>query len=152
MDSGRGPESAARQPVRPAVAILRLIERGNWGPLVRWFAAGIAFMGISTALLYLLVDMMRLTVPVATFLTAEACTLLRFFVNHYWVFGARSPTWRQCLGYHVANAGAFVVWWSAANALTLIGVHYLVAGIGAVAFSTLFSLFTNFFWIWAKRH
>lgn len=151
MEGGPRTSDSASQTATPtAVTILRLIDRGNWGRLVRWFAAGAAFMALSTALLYLFVDVARFSVPVGTFLTAEVCTLLRFLVNHYWVFGARSPTWRQCGGYHVANAGAFVVWWVAANVLTLAGLHYLVAGIAAVAFSTLFSLFTNFLWIWRK--
>lgn len=109
-------------------------------------------MGISTAMLYAFVDLLGLSVPVGTLLTAEASTLLRFLVNHYWVFGLRNPTLRNCIHYHVANAGAFAIWWFTANALTLMGMHYLLAGVVAVACSTLFSLSTNFFWIWRKRH
>ena len=124
----------------------------NRGKLLRWFAAGLAFMGISTALLYGSVELLGLSVPIATLLTAEASTLLRFLVNHYWVFGLRNPTIRNCIEYHVANAGAFALWWTTANVLTLLGMHYLLAGIAAVACSTLFSLSTNFFWIWRKRH
>lgn len=124
----------------------------NQGKLLRWFAAGLAFMGISTALLYGFVDLLGLSVPVGTLLTAEASTLLRFLVNHYWVFGLRNPTLRNCIQYHIANAGAFALWWATANALTLLGMHYLLAGIAAVACSTLLSLSTNFFWIWRKRH
>lgn len=109
-------------------------------------------MAISTALLYGFVDLLGLSVPVGTLLTAEASTLLRFLVNHYWVFGLRNPTIRNCVQYHIANAGAFALWWATANALTLLGMHYLLAGIAAVACSTLLSLSTNFFWIWRKRH
>ena len=123
----------------------------NQGKLLRWFAAGLAFMVISTALLYGFVDLLGLSVPVGTLLTAEASTLLRFLVNHYWVFGLRNPTIKNCVQYHIANAGAFALWWGTANVLTLLGMHYLLAGIAAVAFSTLFSLSTNFLWIWRKR-
>ena len=108
-------------------------------------------MGVSTAILYLFVDLCGLSVPLGTFLTAEVCTLLRFLVNHYWVFGSRRPTLKHCIEYHIANGGAFIVWWAAANGLTFLGVHYLAAGIVAVAFSTGFSLITNFLWIWSKR-
>ena len=123
----------------------------NRGKLAKWLAAGLVFMGISTGLLYLLVDRVGLSVPLATFLTAEISTLLRFLVNHYWVFGLRNPTVKNCVQYHVANAGAFALWWLTANLLTILGMHYLLASIAAVAGSTLFSLSTNFFWIWKKR-
>lgn len=119
---------------------------------MRWFAAGLAFMVISTALLFGFVDLLGLSVPIGTLLTAEASTLLRFLVNHYWVFGLRNPTIRNCIQYHVANGGAFALWWITANVLALLGMHYLLAGIAAVACSTLFSLTTNFLWIWRKRH
>ncbi len=136
----------------------RIIQAGlafasqNRGKLLRWFAAGLAFMGISTALLYGFVDLLGLSVPIGTLLTAETSTLLRFVVNHYWVFGLRNPSLQNCIQYHIANAGAFAIWWITANALTLVGVHYLLAGIAAVGCSTLFSLSTNFLWIWRKRH
>lgn len=137
--------------MRVARATLHFVSQ-NRGKLQRWFAAGLAFMGISTALLYGFVDLLGLSVPIGTLLTAEASTLLRFLVNHYWVFGLRNPTFSNCVQYHIANAGAFALWWITANALTVLGMHYLLAGIAAVACSTLFSLSTNFFWIWRKRH
>lgn len=137
--------------VRVARATLVFVSQ-NQGKLLRWFAAGLAFMGISTALLFGFVELLGLSVPIATLLTAEASTLLRFLVNHYWVFGLRNPTIKNCIQYHIANAGAFVLWWGTANVLTLLGMHYLLAGIVAVACSTLLSLSTNFFWIWRKRH
>jgi hypothetical protein len=109
---------------------------------VRWLVAGLAFMGVSATLL-------------TCSSTSPECRsarhlrhrrglhLLRFAVNHHWVFSARNPIWRQCVQYHVANAGAFSVWWIAANVLALLGVHYLIAGILAVGVSTFFSLFAN---------
>ena len=141
-------ESSLTRAVR---ATLQFVSQ-NRDKLLRWFAAGLAFMGISTALLYGFVDLLGFSVPVGSMLSAEASTLLRFFINHYWVFGLRNPTISNCVQYHIANAGAFALWWITANALTLFGMHYLLAGIVAVACSTLFSFSTNFFWIWRKRH
>jgi putative flippase GtrA len=120
--------------------------------ILRWFAAGLAFMGINTVVLYGLVGLGNMTVPLATLVAAEACTLLRFFVNHYWVFRLRRPTAGNLVSYHVANAGAFAVWWLTANLLTFFGMHYLLASIAAVGASTLLSLWTNFLWIWRHRH
>ncbi len=137
---------------RSLAALLHLAHADNRRRLLRWFVAGLAFMGVSTAFLYLFVDIGGMPVPLGTFVTAEVCTLLRFAVNHYWVFGARNPNWRQCVQYHVANAGAFSVWWIAANVLALLGVHYLIAGILAVGVSTALSLLANFFWVWRDEH
>lgn len=142
-------QEVERPYVRVVRATLDFVSQ-NRSKLLRWFAAGLAFMGISTALLYGFVDLLGLSVPVGTLLTAEASTLLRFLVNHYWVFGLRNPTIKNCIQYHIANAGAFALWWATANTLTLLGMHYLLAGIAAVACSTLLSLSTNFFWIWRK--
>lgn len=113
---------------------------------------GVVFVAINTAILYCLVDLAGFAVPLGTLLTAEIGTLLRFLANHHWVFRARKPTWRQCLQYHVANVGVFIVWWATANALALAGVQYLLAGIIAVAFSTGFSLYANFLWVWRKEN
>jgi putative flippase GtrA len=119
--------------------------------LLRWLGAGLAFMALSSLFLYLTVDVFGMPVPLATLVTAETCTVLRFLVNHYWVFGQRRPTLKQCLEYHVAIAGAFAAWWIVANVLTALGVHYLLAGILAVPFSTVFNLLTSFLWIWSHR-
>src|SRR6185503_681312 len=80
--------------------------------LLRWAGSGVAFMAVSSASLYALVDLLGVPVPIATLVTAEVCTLLRFLVNHYWVFGQRRPSWRQCAEYHLATAGGFITWWT----------------------------------------
>lgn len=123
----------------------------NITKLVKWLIVGLGFLFISTGFLYLFVDLWRIPILWATFLSAESSTLLRFFVNSFWVFGVKKPSFRECLQYHLANAGAFFIWWSATNVLIYFGVHYLLAGILAVGSSTLLSLYTNFFWIWRKR-
>jgi len=134
-----------------AMGVIVNFIAGSRVKLLRWFMAGLVFMGISMAILYGLVELLGLAVPFATFMAAEASTLLRFLVNHYWVFGQRNPTLRNCIHYHIANAGAFAVWWITANVLSNQGMHYLLAGLAAVACSTVLSLTSNFFWIWRKH-
>ena len=135
-------------PGRVLLAISELGEPNNRARVLKWFGAGLALMGINTVLLFVFVERLSLPVLVATLLGAEACTLLRFLVNHYWVFRRRNPTLGACAHYHVATAGTSAVWWVTANMLTVLGVHYLLAGIIAVGGSTLLSLATSFFWIW----
>jgi putative flippase GtrA len=108
-------------------------------------------MAVSSASLYALVDLLGVPVPIATLVTAEVCTLLRFLVNHYWVFGQRRPSWRQCAEYHLATAGGFITWWTISNALALLGVHYIMAGLLAVPFSAVVNLLSSFLWVWGKQ-
>jgi putative flippase GtrA len=128
--------------------LVRLLAK----PQVRWLAAGVAFMGVTTLLLFLLVDLAGLSVLTGTLLTLELCTILRFFVNEWWVFGSRLFSWRRIAQYHVANAGASLIWWIATNALNHFGVHHILAAILAVGVSTGFSFASNFLWIWRQKH
>ncbi len=84
----------------------------------------------------------------ATLITAETGTILRFFANDRWVFGHPRPTIARFWQYHVANAGGFVIWWGVSNALPSLGMHYLLASLAATACSVSFSMLTNFLWIW----
>jgi putative flippase GtrA len=128
------------------------MEPPGRGHIVRWLTAGLLFMGVNTALLYALVHELGMTVAVSTVLSAEVCTLTRFILNEYWVFGTPKLSWKRLWQFHVANGGAFVVWWIATNMLTREGLNYLLASILAVGPSTRVSFASNFFWIWRKKH
>jgi len=120
--------------------------------VARWFVAGLLFMGVNTLALYLLVQRGHMKVLLATFVSAEICTLLRYLMNQHWVFRLGGPSWKKLWQYHLANAGAFVVWWLGTNLLCWFGVNYLLASIAAVVFSTGFSFASNFYWIWRVSH
>ena len=127
------------------------IIKNNFAKLIRWLILGFSFVFVSTGFLYLFVDFLQIPILWATFLAAESSTVLRFIANSFWVFGVKKLTFRECWQFHLANAGAFFVWWSVTNALIYFGTHYLLAGILAVGSSMFLSLYTNFFWIWRKR-
>lgn len=134
---------SAQPPQRPRI-------KRDWKPLVRWLAAGLLFMAINTGLLYIFVRFAGMRVWSSTLVSAEVCTLLRYLFNESWVFGTKIISRKRFLQYHLANGGAFAVWWIATNALNRAGINYLLASILAVAFSTGFSMVSNFLWIW--RH
>ena len=119
--------------------------------MARWWAVGMVFMAWGLGFLYLLKDRWRVPLMLATLATAETGTILRFFVNDWWVFGHPRPTLVRFWQYHVANAGGFVIWWSVCNVLPRFGIHYLLASVAATACSVGFSILTNFLWIWRKR-
>ncbi len=118
--------------------------------LFRWFAVAVVFSGLGVGLLKVLVDYLAWPFALATFCSAEICTLLRFLSVDRWVFGHRYPSWKRLWQYHVANAAGFAVWWSAANLLKSGGVHYLLAAVLAMFCSVGFSLLSNFLWVWRK--
>jgi len=120
--------------------------------MLRWWIVGISFIGVNLALLYVIVDLLGLSVFVATFIAAEIGTVLRFLVNDRWVFGHANPTWKRLWQYHVATAGGAAVWLTATNLLAWWGVHYAIASVLAMACSVFVSLATNFLWIWRRQH
>ena len=119
--------------------------------LVRWWIVGILFLAWSLGGLYLLKDRLHMALLLATAITAETGTILRFLVNDRWVFGHRRPTLTRLWQYHVANAGSFILWWTVSNLLPGVGIHYLLAALIATAASVGFSMLTNFLWIWRRR-
>lgn len=119
--------------------------------MVRWVAGGFLFMGLNVVLLYAFVHGLALRVAVATILSAEICTILRFVLNERWVFGILKFSGQRLWQFHVSNGCAFVVWWASTNLLTRRGINYILASILAVGFSAGFSFLSNFLWIWRKR-
>jgi putative flippase GtrA len=130
---------------------MQLMEKVPWRSLGRWWVVGLAFVGGGLVVLYVLRDVLRLPLIVATSAGAEATLLLRFLINDHWVFGHQRPTWRRLWQFHLASAGGGAIWWVIANLLPRFGIHYLLAAIAGTACSVMFSLTTNFFWIWRRR-
>ncbi|MEB3312402.1 MAG: GtrA family protein [Snowella sp.] len=133
--------------------------------VVRWWIVGIAFMVINIILLdFLKVNLQawfsglsrlspeevnRWSLSVATIASAEICTITRYLINDYWVFGNPRPTWKRCWEYHVANGMSFFVWCFIVIALgEKIGVDHRFAAILATVVSVCISMATNFLWVW----
>jgi putative flippase GtrA len=131
--------------------VRRIAARFPWMTLARWFIVGIAFLAVGTALLWAAKELLHLPLLAATIVSAELTLLIRFFINDAWVFKNQRPSWRRLWQFHVAGAGGFAVWLAVTNTLPLIGIHYLIASAAGSAVSMLFSILTNFLWIWRKR-
>jgi putative flippase GtrA len=119
--------------------------------MAKWWIVGISFVAVNVGLLYALIDVLKQPVLLSTIVAAEIGTIFRFFVNDWWVFQHRTPTWWRLLEYHVANAGSIAVWWLATNAIVFFGGHYVLASLSGMACSVFLSMVTNFFWIWRHR-
>ena len=115
-----------------------------------WTALGVAAALVELGLLRVLYENVGLPLTVATALAAEALILVKFLVNDRWVFGHPLPALDRALRYHGACAGALVVYWVAINALASLGVVYTLAFVIGTAASFVWSLLTNFLWVWNR--
>jgi len=118
--------------------------------LRRWIVVGAAATALNLGTLYMLVSILRIPFVFAPLVSAELCIVLRFLANDRWVFGNQSPSWRRLGEYHIAVAGGFAAWWVCSNLLVLLGVHYLLASLLAIACSLALNLATNLLWVWRK--
>ena len=131
--------------------MMRRDSRGLSVMLGRWWVVGLAALAVSFPVLYGLRDGLGLSVPVATLIYVEIGTIWRFLVTDRWVFSHPRTTWRRLAKYHLATASSFVVWWAVTNALSMFGLHYLLASVAGTAGSVTVSMATNFLWIWRDR-
>jgi putative flippase GtrA len=103
------------------------------------------------ALLRFMFEIVGWPLPIATALAAEVLILGKFVTTDRLVFGHMSPTLNRLLRYHGASAGALLVYWVVINGLALpFGVPYMAAFVVGTAAAFLWSLVTNFLWVWAQ--
>jgi putative flippase GtrA len=119
--------------------------------LVSWFALGVGAAVAELGLLKLLYEVLLWPLPVATAIAAEAFILVKFLIADRWVFGHSRPIVPRLLRYHGACAGALIVYWLVINGLAvLLGLAYELAFVLGTGASFVWSLLTNFFWVWAR--
>ncbi|MBE9117957.1 GtrA family protein [Lusitaniella coriacea LEGE 07157] len=119
--------------------------------MVRWWAIGLFFTGANIPLLGVMKDVLHIPWLIATLISTEIVTLLRFPLNDRWVFGYPRPTWKRLWQYHVANISSTVIWVSAANLFPLLGIPHLIGAVLATGVSVGWSMMTNFLWVWRKK-
>jgi len=118
--------------------------------LVSWFVLGVAAAVVELALLRGLVEILTWPLPLATAVAAETLILAKFVIADRWVFGHPRPAWDRLIRYHGACLGALVVYWLVVNGLAeLAGVPYVAAFVIGTGASLVWSLISNFRWVWA---
>ena len=116
----------------------------------RWVAVTLVFTVVSLAMIKVMVSILGWPYSIATIISSEACTLVRFITLDRSVFKKTGGTWTRLWQYHVASAVGFAVWWISANLLQTYGVQYLLAAVLATFCSVGVNIVTNFFWVWRK--
>lgn len=123
----------------------------DWQRVAGWTVLGVSAAAAELGLLRLLVEGLGIALPVATAVAAETLILVKFVLNDRWVFGHPRPAMDRAMKYHGACAGALVVYWIVINALaSLLGVPYAIGFVIGTGASFVWSLVTNFLWVWAR--
>ena len=124
---------------------------GRYRRVAGWFVIGATAALMELALLRLLFESLEWPLPLATAIAAEVFILGKFLTTDRLVFGHASPTVNRLLRYHGASAGALAAYWVVINGLAaLSGVPYVAAFVVGTAAAFLWSLVTNFLWVWAQ--
>jgi putative flippase GtrA len=130
------------------LARLRLIDSRR---VVGWTVLGLGAAAAELGLLRVLHETLGLPLPVATALAAEMLILVKFVLNDRWVFGHPRPTIDRAVKYHGACAGALIVYLLVINALAgPLGVPYALGFLIGTVASFVWSLVTNFLWVWSR--
>jgi len=115
-----------------------------------WFVLGLSASLIELGLLRGLYEGLMWPFPLATAVAAEVLILMKFFVADRLIFGHPAPSAGRLLRYHGASAGALVVYWVLINALSVaLGVPYVLAFVLSTGAAFVWSLVSNFLWVWA---
>ena len=116
-----------------------------------WVILGVTSSLLELALLRGLLEGLLWSLPVATAIAAEVLIVIKFLVADRWVFHHPRPTFARLARYQGASAGALLVYWLVINWLGLIvGMLYVFAFIVGTAAAFIWSLLTNFLWVWAQ--
>lgn len=135
-----------------AIIFHQPIQDGFKTAIFRWISVGASFLFFNAIFMWIFVEKIHLAVFVATVISAEVCTVLRFSVNEHWVFRTGQHCWVRLGQFHIANGAAFIIWLALTNLLVLNGLHYQLASLAGVACSVGASFLSNFLWVWRKHH
>jgi putative flippase GtrA len=119
--------------------------------IVSWVLLGLTGSLAELVLLRGLLEVWHWALPLATAVAAEVLIVIKFLVADRWVFQHPWPTVARLMRYHGASAGALVIYWLVVNGLGIIvGLMYVEAFIIGTAAAFVWSLLTNFLWVWAQ--
>jgi len=123
----------------------------DWQRVAGWTVLGVSAAAAELGLLRLLVEGLGMPLPIATAVAAETLILVKFLLNDRWVFGHPRPAVDRVIKYHGASAGALVVYWIVINGLaSLLAVPYAIGFVIGTGASFVWSLLTNFLWVWNR--
>jgi len=127
------------------------VQRVWRNAVVRWWIVGVVAMVLNIVLLKWFTVSLGLALTVASLLSSELITIVRYGVLDLWVFRNPGLSWKRCWEYHVANFSGFFLW---TFVIVVLGKKldwdHTLAAIVATMITVSLSMVTNFLWIWRK--
>jgi putative flippase GtrA len=150
----RDPASSKDQPtdhpLARQIALRRLLARA---PLLRklskFLVVGGTGVGVNSAALFLLYQLLSLPLVVASPLATELAIVSNFYWNDRWTFGRRWPSWGRFFKFNlVALGGVLITTLTLWALVTTLKMPYLFANLLAILLATSWNFVVNMFWTW----
>ncbi len=117
--------------------------------LGKFLVVGGTGMGVNSAALFLLYQMLSLPLVLASVLATELSIVSNFILNNRWTFGCRWPTWGRFFRFNlVAFGGLLIATLTLWGLVTLLRLPYLFANLLGVLLATSWNFVVNVFWTW----
>ena len=135
----------------------KISNRNNWLHLNKrkifiWILIGLIIVLLSTLCLYLLIELVKLPVEIATIISAETLIIFRYYLLTTFIFKPKNKNLILSLyNFHISSLAGFLIWWFVTNSLASKGFHYIHANLFGICFSAIISFVSHFFWIWANE-
>lgn len=156
MDPSPQPEHAcsgdqiARHPLTRLISLMGVHVEAVWlRRLGKFLVVGCTGVGVNSAALFLLYQMLSLPLVLASALATELSIVSNFFLNDRWTFGCRLPTWRRFFRFNlVAFGGLLIATLTLWGLVTLLRMPYLFANLLGILLATSWNFVVNVFWTW----
>lgn len=116
-----------------------------------WLLIGVFIVGVSSIILFLLIDIFKINTFIATLINGEITILVRYYLNRLLVFKFSEYKNKSLLNFHLLSLSAFILWFSVINILIINDFSYLYANIIGILASVVLNFYGNFFIIWKNK-
>lgn len=124
-------------------------HRPVWERFVKFALVGLSGVGVNSASLYFLYQILYLPLPLASALAVEMAIASNYLLNSIWTFNDPSLSLYRFAKFNLVSLGGLVIAVTTLQGLvTTIGLHYLIANLVGIGLATIWNFALNLFWTW----
>lgn len=124
-------------------------EVGMLRKLSKFLVVGGVGMGVNSAALFLLYQVLALPLVLASLLATELSIASNYYWNDRWTFGQRWPSWGRFGKFNlVALGGVLITTLTLWGLVTRLSMPYLLANLLGILLATSWNFIVNVFWTW----
>ena len=150
LEHAYGGDQIARHPLTRLISLRGFCVEAVWlRRFGKFLVVGGTGVGVNSAALFLLYQMLSLPLVLASVLATELSIASNFFWNDRWTFGRHWPTWGRFFKFNlVALGGLIIATTTLWGLVTLVRMPYLFANLLGVLLATSWNFVVNVFWTW----